>query len=111
MGLEPTTPCLQIRPTWTMADDGERLCLIRAVSRMVANDGERQRMFDRCSIVRHRSLGWDRTAAQCRPNRHQMLIARSRAWGDGARSGASGPRPRCVTERLSGPGTHLQASG
>jgi hypothetical protein len=28
MGLEPTTPCLQIRPTWTMADTDERLRLV-----------------------------------------------------------------------------------
>jgi hypothetical protein len=51
MGLEPTTPCLQIRPTWTVADGGERFCLINRASWTVANDGERQRMFDRCSIA------------------------------------------------------------
>ena len=50
MGLEPTTPCLQIRPTWTMADGGERLCLISIGSRTVTDSDGRQRMFDRCSI-------------------------------------------------------------
>jgi hypothetical protein len=50
MGLEPTTPCLQIRPTRTVANDGERLCLIKDGSWTVADGSERWRMFDRCSI-------------------------------------------------------------
>ena len=50
MGLEPTTR-LQVRPNRTVADDGERLCLIRLG---FADGGVRQRMFDRCSIA---SLG------------------------------------------------------
>jgi hypothetical protein len=34
-----------------MANDGERLCLIRGCSWTVANGSEPQRMFDRCSIA------------------------------------------------------------
>jgi hypothetical protein len=66
MGIEPTTPCLQIRTTWTVANDCERLRLIRVGWRTVADISERQRMFDKCSIV---------------PPRSELLLLRSALLG------------------------------
>jgi hypothetical protein len=37
MGLEPTTPCLQIRPIWTTANGDERLRQIRGTMRTLAD--------------------------------------------------------------------------
>ena len=49
MGLEPTTPCLQIRPTRTATNDDELLWLIRRSNCTAANRGERQRTLPFCN--------------------------------------------------------------
>lgn len=51
MGLEPTTPCLQIRPARTMANGYGRSDLINGGSWTVADDSERRRMRPTCSIA------------------------------------------------------------
>jgi hypothetical protein len=43
MGLEPTTPCLQIRPTRTVANGDERLRLVSGTIRTFADKGGRLR--------------------------------------------------------------------
>jgi len=50
-GLEPTTPCLQIRPTRTAANSDERLRQIRPDVRMFANRCGRLRMVHKWSIA------------------------------------------------------------
>ena len=44
MGLEPTTPCLQISPRRTATDAGERKCLVRSgawyVGERLRTDGD-----------------------------------------------------------------------
>src|SRR5579863_8491725 len=51
MGLEPTTPCLQIRPTRTRTDVDERLRLVRGTTRTVAEECERRRALPFCYHV------------------------------------------------------------
>jgi hypothetical protein len=51
MGLEPTTPCLQIRPTRKVANTDERLRLVRGAIRTTADQGERPRSLPFCYRV------------------------------------------------------------
>jgi hypothetical protein len=66
MGLEPTTPCLQIRPTWTPTNSDERLREISAKMRTATNGCGRLRMRHECAIVDlalgpgHHADGFDR---------------------------------------------------
>ena len=50
-GTRTHDPLLEYAQTWTVANDGGRLCPIRVGSRTMADGGERQRMSDRCSIA------------------------------------------------------------
>jgi hypothetical protein len=50
MGLEPTTPCLQIRPTRTTANSDDRLRQIRGAIRTPTDACERLRMRHQCAI-------------------------------------------------------------
>ena len=53
MGLEPTTPCLQTRPTRTMANTDGRLRQGSSLNRTMANACERLRALPRCYHGRH----------------------------------------------------------
>ena len=48
MGLEPTTPCLQIRPTWTTANSDEQLRLVGDTTRILADACECLRVLPSC---------------------------------------------------------------
>jgi hypothetical protein len=57
MGLEPTTPCLQIRPIRTRANGDERLRQISGVMWTLTDECERLGMRHKCAIgVCERSL-------------------------------------------------------
>jgi hypothetical protein len=76
MGLEPTAPCLQIRPTCTAANSDGRLRLVRGTIRTPANRRERLRALPFCYFVSVM------TCMQSGPPRYgplQALHRRSRA--------------------------------
>jgi hypothetical protein len=52
-GLEPPTPCLQVRPTRTATNSDELLRQISAMIRMLADGCERLRMRPECALGKH----------------------------------------------------------